>query len=86
VLYCAEVLAPATGDTSAARVLLIRERVEGFFIERLSGAGDALGATQHETLDEAMEYANSKLGPISDWRFCPPDVDPLVYLQRHADA
>jgi hypothetical protein len=62
------------------RVLLIVERVEGFFLQRLSQSGEHLSETRHDTLDEAMSYAYSEYDTISDWKFCPVDADPLEYL------
>jgi hypothetical protein len=32
-------------------------------------------------MDDAMREAYSEYGPISDWRFCPDDADPLEYIQ-----
>jgi hypothetical protein len=63
------------------RVLLIAERVDGFFLERLTEGGDVVGATRHDTMDEAMDQAYSEYAAISDWRLCPDDVDPLEYLR-----
>ena len=40
----------AGGPPSQVKVLLIAERVEGFFLERLTDRGDLVGETQHETL------------------------------------
>jgi hypothetical protein len=96
--HCAEVLslAPtATAKSDAAdphddgagqppqvKVLLIEERVDGFFLERLTERGDPVGTTQHETMDEAMWQAYSEY-VLSDWRSCPDDVDPLQYIKAH---
>jgi hypothetical protein len=74
-VYCAQVQGPAPA------VLLIRERVEGFFLEQLDESGAVVGTTQHETLDEAMWYANSKYGEISEWSACPDGVDPVEHLR-----
>jgi hypothetical protein len=74
-VYCAQVLAPA------AAVLLIRERVEGFFLEQLDEDGAVVDTTQHETLDEAMWYADSRYGEISEWIVCPDGVDPVEHLR-----
>ena len=63
------------------RVLLVAERVDGFFLERLTEGGDVVGATRHDTMDEAMDQAYSEYAAISDWRLCPDDVDPLEYLR-----
>jgi hypothetical protein len=62
-------------------VLLIRERVEGFFLEQLDEDGAVVGTTQHETLDEAMWYADSKYREISEWSTCPDGVDPVAQLR-----
>jgi hypothetical protein len=37
-----------------------------------------------ETLDEAMRQAYSEY-TISNWRFCPDDVDPLEYIQAQCN-
>lgn len=74
-VYCSQVLAPAPA------VLLIRERVEGFFLEQLDEDGVVVGTTQHETLDEAMWYADSKYEEISEWTACPDGVDPVEHLR-----
>jgi hypothetical protein len=63
------------------KVLLIAQRVEGFFLERFTDRGDLAAETQHETLDEAMWQAYSEYDAISDWRLCPDDADPLEYMQ-----
>jgi hypothetical protein len=63
-----------------ARVLLIHERVEGFFLERLTDRGESLGTTQHDTMDEAMWLAYSEY-VLSDWSPCPADTDPLEYIK-----
>jgi hypothetical protein len=67
------------------KVLLIIERVQGFFLQRLTDRGEHVGDTQHDTLDEAMSYAYSEYDAISDWRFCPEDIDPLEYIQGQSD-
>jgi hypothetical protein len=81
---CAEVLSAA--PASEVRVLLITERVEGFFLERLDERAKLVGDTQHDTMDEAMRQAYSEYDAISDWRFCPDDADPLEYLQTQPDS
>ncbi len=96
---CAEVLSlsPASTaepkDPSGARtgrpppqvtVLLIAERVAGFFLERFTDRGELVSETQHDTLDEAMSQAYSEYPAISDWRFCPDDADPLKYIQTRS--
>lgn len=83
---CAEVLSPATaaGEGSEAatpvKVLLIAEKVDGFFLERLTADGGHLRTTQHDTMDEAMQAAYAEY-VLSDWRRCPDDVDPLTYIR-----
>jgi hypothetical protein len=67
------------------KLLLIAQRVDGFFLERFTDRGDLVGSTQHETLDDAMYQAYSEYDAISDWRLCPDDADPLQYLHAHAD-
>jgi hypothetical protein len=61
------------------RVLVIAERVDGFFLERLTDRGELVGTTQHETMDEAMQQVYSEF-VIGDWRSCPEDVDPVEYI------
>jgi len=97
-LYCAEVLssspasapgflpAPEASGPGDLSILVIRERTEGFFLERLAANGESLGETQYETLDEAMSDARRQYDPLSNWRFCPDDVDPLTYLHRPRDS
>jgi hypothetical protein len=67
------------------KVLLIAQRVDGFFLERFTDRGEPLGDTQHETLDEAMHQAYSQYDAISDWRLCPDDADPLEYIRAQSD-
>jgi hypothetical protein len=69
---------------SQVKVLLIVERVDGFFLQRLTERGEHVGDTQHDTLDEAMSYAYAEYDVISDWRFCPDDTDPLEYLRAQS--
>ena len=66
------------------KVLLITERVDGFVLQRLTDRCEHVGDTQHDTLDEAMSYAYAEYDAISDWRFCPDDVDPLEYIQARS--
>ena len=68
---------------SRAAVLLIHERVEGFFLERLTDRGESVGTTQHDTMDEAMWLAYSEY-VLSDWTSCPDDADPLQYLRSQS--
>jgi hypothetical protein len=99
--YCSEVLSRVpnptaqaeTGDPSdvgtgrplpRVKVLLIAERVDGFFLERFTDRGELVDDSQYETLDEAMRQAYSEY-TISDWRFCPDDVDPLQYVQAQLE-
>jgi hypothetical protein len=65
-------------------VLLIAERVAGFFLERFTDRGELVSETQHDTLDEAMSQAYSEYPAISDWRFCPDDANPLTYIQTRS--
>jgi hypothetical protein len=67
------------------KVLLIAQRVDGFFLERLTDRGELVSTTQHETLDDAMYQAYSEYDTISDWRLCPDDADPAQYLHSHSD-
>ena len=68
------------------KVLLIAERVDGFFLERFTDRGELVGETQHDTLDEAMWQAYSEYQAISDWRFCPDGADPLEYIQAQSEG
>jgi hypothetical protein len=79
--YCAEVLSPAP----QVKVLLIDQRVDGFFLERFADRGELVSATQHETLDDAMHQAYSEYDAISDWRLCPDNTDPLEYIRAQSD-
>jgi hypothetical protein len=63
-------------------MLLITEKPEGFFLRRFTADGNPAQDTQHETLDDAMRQAYSEYESLSDWRFCPDDVDPLDYMAR----
>ena len=62
------------------KVLLIAQRVDGFFLERLTDRGELVGATQHDTMDEAMWLAYSEY-VLSDWSPCPDDTDPLEHIK-----
>jgi hypothetical protein len=66
------------------KVLLIAQRVDGFFLERFTDRGEHVAETQHETLDDAMWQAYSEYDAISDWRLCPDDADPLEYIQTQS--
>jgi hypothetical protein len=67
------------------KILLITERVDGFFLERFTDRGELVGDSQYETLDEAMREARSEYDAISVWRFCPDDADPLEYIQAQSN-
>jgi hypothetical protein len=67
------------------KVLLIREKIEGFFLSRLTDRGEPAGDTQHDTLDEAMSQAYSEYD-ITAWKFCPDGVDPLEYIRRRPES
>jgi hypothetical protein len=67
------------------KALFIDVRVEGFFVERFNDRGELLGATQHDTMDEAMAYAYSEY-EIADWKACPEGIDPVRYIREHSDA
>ena len=73
---------PARSDV---KVLVIRERVEGFFLSRLTDRGESAGQTQHDDLDEAMKQAYSEYD-IDGWKFCPDGVDPLEYIRRRSES
>jgi hypothetical protein len=76
-----------TGQTlPQVKILLIAQRVDGFFLERFTDHGELVSDTQHETLDDAMRQAYSEYEAISDWRLCPDDTDPLDYLQARSDV
>jgi hypothetical protein len=100
--YCSEVLSlvpgfgaqSRSGDRADAapgrplaqvKVVLIDIRVDGFFLERFTDLGELVGETQHDTLDEAMWQAYSEY-VLSDWRFCPDDVDPLEFIRTRSGA
>jgi hypothetical protein len=53
------------------KILLIAQRVDGFFLERFTDRGERVGTTQHDTMDEAMDQAYSEYDAISDWRLAP---------------
>jgi hypothetical protein len=74
---CAEVLLPP----GPVRLLLIAERLEGFFVERFTETGELVGQTQHDMMDEAMQEVYSEYEEISDWSLCPDGVDPLEYVR-----
>jgi hypothetical protein len=80
-IYCAEVLSPAP-----VKVLLIRQRPDGFFLERFNERGEFVGDTRHDEMDDAMREAYSAYGPISDWRLCPDGVDPLKYIRARSES
>jgi hypothetical protein len=99
---CAEVLSLAptsraqsvSGDLSdvgtgrrlpQVKLLLIAERVDGFFLQRFTDRGELVAEMQHETLDEAMWQAYSEY-VLSDWSFCPDDVDPLEHIRAQSDV
>jgi hypothetical protein len=65
------------------KVLLIAERVDGFFLERLTDRGELVRQTQHDTLDEAVHQAYSEYS-LSDWSLCPDDADPLQYIRAQS--
>jgi hypothetical protein len=68
-----------------AKILLITQRVDGFFLERFTDRGQRVGTTQHDTMDEAMDQAYSEYDTISGWRLCPDDTDPLEYIRSQSD-
>jgi hypothetical protein len=83
----------ASGDLSGVttgrslpqvRVLLIAERVDGFFVERFTDSGELVSETQHETMDEAMQQVDSEYDAISEWRLCPDGADPLQYIRAQS--
>ena len=67
------------------KLLLIRETPEGFFLERRTESGEAAGDTQYETLDDAVRLAHFEYDPVSDWRVCRDDVDPLEFIRARSD-
>lgn len=94
-IYCAAVLSTApertaqqdSGQLPVARrdpdvkVLLISQRADGFFLERFNERGEPLGSTRHDEMDDAMREAYSQYDPISEWKLCPDDADPLEFLR-----
>jgi hypothetical protein len=67
------------------KVLLISERVDGFFLERFNERGELVGTTRHDEMDDAKREAYSEYDPISDWRLCPDDADPLEYMRAQSE-
>jgi hypothetical protein len=52
----------ATGRPAPqAKVLLIAQEVDGFYLERFTDHGERIGDTLHETLDDAMHQAYSRI-------------------------
>ena len=70
------------GTAPSVKMLLITEKPDGFLLRRFTEDGNTADDTLHETLDDAMRQAYSEYESLSDWRFCPDDVDPLDYLAR----
>jgi hypothetical protein len=66
------------------KALFIDVRVDGFFLEEFDGRGELLGATRHDTMDEAIAYAHSEF-KLADWEACPEDTDPLQYVRARTD-
>jgi hypothetical protein len=64
-----------------AKLLLISQRADGFFLERFTERGEPLATTRHDEMDEAMREAYSEYGAVSEWRLCPDGADPLEYLR-----
>jgi hypothetical protein len=64
-----------------AKVLLISQRPDGFYLERFSERGDFVRDTRYDELDDAMREAYSEYDPISAWRLCPDEADPLEYTR-----
>ena len=67
------------------KVLLIRERPEGFCVSLLTDGGESAGDTQYDTLDEAMSQVYSEYD-VSAWKFCPDGVDPLEYIRGRSES
>ena len=61
--YCVELLSLRADRT---KILLIRQRPSGHFLQRVNQRGEWLRDTQHDEMDDAMRRAYSKYGPISD--------------------
>jgi hypothetical protein len=80
---CAEVFS-ASGVAPNVKLLLIAERVEGFFVGRFTEGGELVSETQHETMDEAMREIYSDYDAVSEWRECPDGVDPLEYIRERS--
>jgi hypothetical protein len=68
-----------------ARALFIDERVDGFFLERITDRGELVGETRHDTADEAMWQAYSEY-VLGDWQSCRDDVDLLEYIRGRSDS
>jgi hypothetical protein len=76
--HCAGILSTARPE----RVVLVDERVEGFFLERLNDLGELVRTTQHDTMDEAMQTAHSEY-ELSEWRACPDGINPLNFIEAN---
>lgn len=68
------------------RFLLISQRPDGFFLERFNEREELVGSTRHDEMDEAMREAYSQYNPVSEWRLCPDDADPLDYLRGRSES
>jgi hypothetical protein len=65
----------------AARVLLIEERPDGYFLIRVSENHDFAGDTWHATLEEAQGQAMFEYGiSTAEWAQIPPEEEDAVAL------
>jgi hypothetical protein len=68
----------ATGERSRLpwpRLLLIVEREDGFYLERLLENGDVVGDTAHDDAAEAREQAEWEYGKfLGQWKDVPDEI------------
>jgi hypothetical protein len=67
-----------------ARLLVIQEQPDGFFLYRYSGDGDFAGDTWHASLEDAFGQAAFEFSvPPGDWAAIPPEQpDAVKFLRR----
>jgi hypothetical protein len=65
----ASLLSPDATRFPDVKVLLVSQRADGFFLERLNERGTFVALTRHDGMDDAMREAYSEYGQISEWRF-----------------
>jgi hypothetical protein len=63
----------------SARLLVIEERPEGFFLFRFDKSGGCVGDTWHFTEEEAREQADYEYGQgAKSWSSVPEEIDDVV--------